>query len=244
MDSTYATHQVETGWKARLLTRFPAWTIPVRIMSDIRKEASVRKRSSLRLCIEFKDIEQCLFRFICNTANEYEIFDASSKAVAGSPTIPKDQDHAIDYVLDILEHMAEFKRFEGIQNRVPDTLFERSFKLISSDHETRAAGDLDVNHRDEWHFTVENLGDKPIYLTIFNLRPSGQIKNLMAESAIDFLVIEPKDEQTGSVRMEVPETLIHQGYREREGVMKFFIASRATCFPAGATKLSPFRQNA
>lgn len=236
MESINAPHQVETGWKARLLTRLPAWIVPVRIMPDIGMRpqwvAFARKRSSLRLYTEFKDIEQCLFSVTCNASDEYEIFDASRKKIAGLPSIPKDQDYAIEHILDILEHMAEFKRFEGIQNRLPDTSFELSFKIFISDSETGATGDHYVNHKTEWHFTVENLGDKPLYLTIFNLRPSGQIKNLMSESAIDFLVVEPKEKQTGSVRMEVPGMLMHQGYRECEDVMKFFIAAKAILFPA------------
>ena len=248
IESNYATRMVEDGWKARLLTRFPAWTLPVRLNSDIENRsqwiASARTRVSLRLYTEIKDIELCLFSVICNAFDEYDICDASDKRVAGFPSVPKDQDNAVEHVIDILEHMAEFKRFEGIQNRVPDTTFERSFRIITSDREKSAADNNYINHKSKWQFSVENLSDKPLYLTLFNLGQSGQIKNLMSEAAIDFLVVEPKGEQTGSMTMEVPETLISQGHRHCEDIMKFFITARATYFPAEILPTIPQTANA
>ena len=236
MESTLAVHPVETGWKARLITRFPIWTVPIRVLSDIEKKSqwatSARKRSSLRLFTESKDIEQCLFSVICNTSDEYVIFDALHKQIPGFPSIPKHQGDAIEHILDILEHMAEFKRFEGVHNRVPDTSFERSFKITLSSRETGPSGAYQVQHESDWHFSVENFSTRPLYLTLFNLRPSGQIKNIMSMAAIDFLVIEPQEKETGSVRMGVPKTLMDQGYRQCQDIMKFFITAKATKFSA------------
>ena len=235
MDSTCETNQIETGWKASLTTRFPAWSICVRILNGMKNRdrwiTAAGRISSIGLVIEDDDKKHCLFNVLGDPSGEYEILDASYKKIACSPSIPVNQEGAIEHVVDTLQHLAKFKRFEGIANRAPCTSFEQSF-TISSNSKIGATGYYHVEHGDEWPFSVENLGEKPLYLTIFDLCPSGQIKNLMSESGIDFVVVEPQEKYVGSLKMEVPDYLRRGGYNECEDVMKIFIVNRATCFPA------------
>ena len=235
LDSTYEMDQVETGWKASLVTRFPTWNISVRIFHVTKNKdqwsAAAAKVSCLRLVTEDGEMRHCLFNVLGDPPSEYEILDASYNRIPGLPSIPIAQEGAIEHVIYTLQHLAKFKRFEGIVNRAPSTSFERSF-TISSDSQKRASGYSHINHGDEWPFCVENFGEKPLYLTIFDLCTSGQIKNLMSESGVDFIVIEPREQYVGSLSMQVPDDLRQTGCNECEDVMKFFIVNRATCFPA------------
>ena len=234
LDSTYAIDQVGTGWKATLITRFPAWSISVRIFRGAKNKdqwsAAAAKISWLRLITEDEETRHCLFNVLCDPPSEYEILDASYNKIPGLPSIPVAHEGAIEHVIETLQHLARFKRFEGIVNRAPSTSFERSF-TISSDSQKGASDYCHIYHGDEWPFCVENFGKKPLYLTIFDLCPSGRIKNVMSESGVDFVVIEPSEKYVGSLRMQVPDDLKRTGCNECEDVMKFFIVNRATCFP-------------
>ena len=234
--STYETNQIETGWKASLITRFPAWSIRVRILNGIKNRdrwiTAAGRTSSIDIVVEDDDKKHCLFNVLGDPrSGEYEILDASYKKMAGSPSIPVNQDDAVEHVVGTLQHLAKFKRFEGISNRAPSTSFEQSF-TISSNSEIGATGYYHVEHGKEWPISVENLGEKPLYLTIFDLCQSGQIKNLMFESGINFIVVEPRKKYVGSVKLELPDYLRRGGYNECVDVMKIFIANRATYFPA------------
>ena len=235
MNTISAAHQIEAGWKARLLTKFPSWSISVRIMAGTNRKAQwitvAKQHPLLYLHTEDEDKRDCLFNVSRNSYNEYEILDTLFEKNIYIPSIPTNQEGAIEQVISILSHLARFKRFEGIENRVPCPDFERSFK-ISTDCELEATGFYDINHGSEWQFTVENLSDKSLYLTIFNLCPSRQIKNLVSDCDGGLLIIEPKSKLENTLQMEVPEFLRERGHSECFDVMKFFVTGKLLYLPS------------
>lgn len=92
----------------------------------------------------------------------------------------------------ILEHLATFKYFEGIENRSPSASFDNLFELDLSyavGSNIEAAGFLDVKHESEMCLTFRNLSKRRFYSAMFDLGPSWQINSLLCSSCGgDFMV--------------------------------------------------------
>ncbi len=80
-----------------------------------------------------------------NRRKEYEIADALHKGVAGLPAIRLDSIRAMKVLMNVLQHLATFKFFEGLENRLPKTFFHRFFSLTPN-FATEASGTFEVNH--------------------------------------------------------------------------------------------------
>ena len=225
--------RVQTGWKARLLTRFSASPVSVRVATGPRSQAEWLKASEhlslLRLHLD-DEYEGFLFNVTCNVHHEYEISGAKNARIIGVTPVSIKEPDAVPFVLEVLQHLANFKRFEQITNRLPDPAFEQSFN-ISLSPELGPTGTHQVVHGQELHFEIQNTSDKSLYVTLFDLRPSGQILNLMLESGIEFVIVEPYDTRPLSLRMQVPETMRRRGDNECEDIMKFFLARKGLYFP-------------
>lgn len=227
-------HRIETGWKARLLTRFPTQPIPVRVITNPKSRAewirATEHHPSLHLHLD-GDREHCLFNVRYNVRDEYEVLDASYANIVSVAPASAKEPGTIQYILDVLQHLANFKRFEGLANRVPDPSFERSFEILVNE-EVGLMGAHQVKHGNEIQFDIKNASDKPLYVTLFDLRQSGQILNLMLESGVEFIVVEPEDTYPLCIKMEVPETLKPGADKTCEDVFKFFVARKGLYFPS------------
>ena len=100
------------------------------------------------------------------------------------PAIRLDYIRAMKVLMNVLQHLAIFKFFEGLENRLPKTFFHRFFSLTSN-FATEASGTFEVNHGRNWGFIIENSSDKPLYMAIFNLSPFWRIVNLVSVSGGD-----------------------------------------------------------
>jgi len=237
---TPSTKQITTVWKARLMTSVATRRIRVRLAANIDtpkkwKEAAERLRF-LQLCVGDEEGEPCVFNVVINRRNEYEIADALHKGVVGLPAIRLDSTRAMEVLMDVLQHLATFKFFEGLENRLPKTSFHRSFSLTPN-FATEASGTFEVNHGRNWEFTIENSSDKPLYMTIFNLSSSWSIVNLVSVSGgDDYLVVPSKrgennGKKVAKILMEVPDFLKGHGKAQCEDILKVFIISKPTSFP-------------
>ncbi|RYP45912.1 hypothetical protein DL769_011426 [Monosporascus sp. CRB-8-3] len=242
IEGTPAAKQVKTGWKAKALTCFSPRKICVRLMasigSQIQCEEAAKQQRFLHLSTENETTEPCIFNVTLNEHREYEILDGSHERITSLPTIPLDTNGALSGVVDILQHLATFKYFEGVENRSPSASFESSFSLCP-DCAAGTSGNFNVKHGNTWGFTVENFSDKPLYMAIFNFTPSWQILNLVSHSGGgDFLVVPPKEEEEGNgevkipLQMEVPEFLRSRGQNQCEDIVKIFLTSKPTSFPS------------
>ena len=252
IEPTSAIQQVETGWKAKPVTRLPSRKISVRLMESARcqfqwDEAAQQQRF-LHLCTE-NDTDPCIFNVTLNEHNEYEILDESLERIVSLPTLPLDTPGSSSGVMGVLQHLATYKYFEGVENRTPSPSFESSFSLLPLSG-TGAFGTFDVKDGETWGFTVKNLGNKPLYLAIFNFTPSWQVVNLVSHSGGgDFLVVQPKNEENDSkeeirLQMDVPAFLQSRGKKYCEDIVKVFITSRATSFPSMVLPEIPLHANA
>ncbi|KAK4170900.1 caspase domain-containing protein [Triangularia setosa] len=236
-----AVNQIETGWKAKPVAHLSPRKTSVRLSASVSshlpwKEAE-KQQHLLHLCTQDEDMESCIFHVALNKHKEYEIQDGSLERIVSLPTIPLDMPGASGRVMDVLQHLAAFKFFEGVENRTPNASFEDSFSLLPI-HGAGASGVFDVRHGDEWGFRVENLGDQPLYLAIFNFKPLWQITNLVSQAGGgDCLVLQPKgkdgtDKKEIPLTMHVPEPLQRQGGKRCEDIVKVFITSKQTSFPS------------
>ncbi|KAK3385189.1 caspase domain-containing protein [Podospora didyma] len=239
--TAWAASQIETGWKAKPATQLSPRKTCVRLMagasSQLQWTEAAKQQRFLHICTEDDDTEPCIFHVTLNEHNGYEILDGSFEKIASLPTIPRNMSGASDRVMDVLQHMATFKFFEGIENRMPNPSFESSFDLDPFDR-AGVSGVFDVRHGDLWGFRIENRGARPLYLAIFNFTPTWQITNLMSQAGGgDAVVVEPKGEEGFSkdeirLRMQVPELLQDQGLRRCKDIVKVFITSKPTSFPS------------
>lgn len=234
---------IKTGWKARPLTFLSSWKVPIRLMATVGDQAqwisATKQRRFVALATEDVGSQLCLFNITLNERNEYEILNGCYQKITSLPAIPSDRNGSLNHVIDILEHLATFKYFEGIDNRVPKMSFEHSFKLHLGNEGRRDLGEegiIDVKHEDVLCLTVENLGEKPLYVAIFNLGPEWQIDSLLSQQGGGgFSVVPSKDEsycgkEEIKWRMSVPESLRSKGVYHCEDVLKVFITSKPSSF--------------
>lgn len=233
--------QIRTGWKAKPVTHFSPRKTSVRLMASggcqVFREEAAKQWRFLRLCTENHATEPCIFNVTLNEHNEYEILDGSLERIVSLPTIRLDTPGASGRVMDVLQHLATFKYFEGVDNRTPSPSFAGSFCVLPT-KPAGGSGVFNVKHGDEWSFTAENFGDCPLYLAIFNFTPSWKIVDLVSQSGEgDFRVIQPRDKEDRNkkeirLQMEVPEFLQRRGKKQCEDVVKVFLTSKPTSFPS------------
>ena len=240
IDPVSTVRRIKTGWKAKPVTNFSLRKISVRLMPNVSNpnewiEAAKQQRF-LRLCTENTGLESCIFNLIRNEHGEYEILGGYGESIISLPTIPINTNGALDIVMDILQHLAKFKYFEGVENRRPNLAFERSLSLLPFC--TNQTSDIcSVKHGAVWGLTMENLDDsRTLYVAIFNCTPSWRIDSLVSNAGGgDFLVLQPKrgdnnNKQEVRYRMEVPGFLRKKGLTQCKDIVKVFVTSRATSF--------------
>ncbi|KAJ0130256.1 putative 4-hydroxy-2-oxoglutarate aldolase [Fusarium oxysporum f. sp. albedinis] len=226
-------------WIAKPLTTFPRRKISVRLAASAHKFHShiQQTRDSdgqrwLRLCTNDEQ-EACMFNLAVNDRQEYEILDGTLQRIRSLPTVPIGTPDAEYHVSGMLQHLAEFKYIEGIENQLPNSSFEASFSLLSS-----ADGNVpdtsavhDVEHGGIWRLALENHSDSPLYIAIFNFTPSWKI---LLSTAGDnaFRVMQPRGMEELRMEMKVPEWLQRLGGRHCEDVIKVFVTAKPTSFPS------------
>jgi len=63
---------------------------------------------------------------VINRRKEYEIADALHKGVVGLSAIRLDSTRAMEVLMDVLQHLATFKFFEGLEIDFPKGPFENT----------------------------------------------------------------------------------------------------------------------
>lgn len=232
--------QIGTGWKAKLLTGLSPDLVCIGLMPSFSRSnqtALIAGRHGYLNLIARQGTgedgagESAKYNVIVNEMSEYEVVDALLEKVFPIPSIPCSLDGASDVLMNVLQHMAEFKYLEGVKNRIPCD-FHDSFSIDPE----RSPGDsnrINIKHGNKWLATIKNRSDKQLYVGIFNFRPSWEVKPLI--SASGFRIVRARErgvdgEWRFSLKMAVPKELQENGIKECEDIIKIFITSRATHF--------------
>ncbi|KAK9439652.1 hypothetical protein VB005_07810 [Metarhizium brunneum] len=124
--------------------------------SDIDILATIRAENVGPLTSEDEQ-EACMFNLAVNDRQEYEILDGTLQRIRSLPAVPIDTPDAEHHVLATLQHLAEFKYAEGIENRLPNSSLEASFSLLSSaDGKAPDASAVhDIEHGGIWRLALD-----------------------------------------------------------------------------------------
>lgn len=236
-------YETRPGWKARLLTKLSSQKVPVRLLPTISDQIqwilATEHRRFLTLSTEDMEEQPCIFNVTLNERDEYQILNESYQSITSLPAIPSNRQEALHHVVDILEHLATFKYFEGIDNRIPNVLFEESFELRLADTDAQdltESGTVDVKEEDVLCLSIENRGDHPLYVAVFDLGPEWQIDSLLSQGGGGgFRVVPPKmggcsGKEEIEWRMSIPESFKRHGEHRCNDVLKVFVTSRASWF--------------
>jgi len=236
MEPRTNTIQVKTGWKAKPLTHLSPQKVLVHIFDQagdisLWKKVAKQKRFVL-LSTENAKGQPCLFSVTCNDQNEYEILDCSHQRIMSLPTISRNKKGALETTVHILDHLATFKHVEGIENRIPNLLFEKGISVRLGDHSQEISDAsllLHAKHNGELSFVAKNTGDTTIYVHMYNLGPLWQVENIIDG---DYKVVNPNGEVKLTLGMTVPKCLSDRGQHLCEDILKVFITSNSTSFSA------------
>ncbi|KAL5093246.1 hypothetical protein Trisim1_011051 [Trichoderma cf. simile WF8] len=234
-----AMKEISTGWRAKPLTSLSQRKISVRLPASVYDRVHQARVSEnqgyLQFCASGEDGEACMFNVVLDDKGRYEILDGLGGTISNLPAIAACTQGAEQRLMDILQHLSKFKYAESIENRIPDTLFEMRFSLVSSvgGGEPTNSSVFDVEHGGIWQLEIENKSQTALYFTLFDFTPSWKIDNLLSESGHNgFWVLEPESKEVLPLVMEVPELLQKKGIKCCEDIIKVFVTSRATSFPS------------
>ncbi|KAF3938052.1 hypothetical protein ABW19_dt0202271 [Dactylella cylindrospora] len=228
-------------WKAKPTISFNPRKVPVHLLPSLSDPdrlqliQSLEGNGFLQISSEGNLSESSAFMVGVDSSNAYDIRDGGSRAILNLPMITRDSGDGLSLLGTVLTHLTAFKFFEGMENREPNREFESTFSLDFS-HELGGDGFFEVKHETSWTLTFKNLGDVPIYIAVFNFRPSWEICNMIAEAGEgEHLEISGKDFPESNLElpltMEVPERFREIGQRQATDIIKLFITSKATSFP-------------
>ncbi|KAL8759344.1 MAG: hypothetical protein Q9184_003649 [Pyrenodesmia sp. 2 TL-2023] len=148
-------------WRAKLITCVTPRRIRVRLAANIDNKAqwiaAANGRRFLQLLAEDEG-EPCIFNVTVNENEEYEVVDVLHKKVVGFSTATVNSFGTIDAMLSMLQHLATFQYFEGLENRLPNMTFQRSFSLTPYSA-LGAPGTFIIKHSGNWGFTFKNTRD-------------------------------------------------------------------------------------
>ncbi|KAI0409252.1 caspase domain-containing protein [Xylaria palmicola] len=243
-------------WKARLSRSARSRRIPVRLTPNVGDTAKWIAAASEKQFFEFYDNEKespsCLFNVSLTNEGRFHILNESLQGYESIPEIPAGLG-AEDMIVNILNHIAAFKVFEGILNRKVETTFAESFRLRLTgirpgqalDHDT---GIITITDGDILCIDIENLNisrtsqgkDGALFIAIFDLTPEWEIDSLLAQhGGPGFRPIPAKSALAGGQysgkdqirwRMTMPDAFKRRGVSHCDSVIKVFVTSRPGWF--------------
>ncbi|KAI4860963.1 caspase domain-containing protein [Hypoxylon rubiginosum] len=239
IDSKEAAGQIPTNLMAKLLrSRSPRGT-RVQLARNIgnRHEWKDAARDLHYLFLSIEDTDRPSdFNVIVSGCGEYQVVGALHNKITRLPTVPMNSERAIKKVLYILQHLATYRYFEGIDNQHPRSSLQDSFSLTP--HPLAGEdGIYNITHGDAWQFTVENTSNQTLYITVFDFYPSWKIGNVALQSGgNDYFEVIPKNEEVNGKRtirlcMEVPEFLRLNGEGRCKDIIKVFITNKPISYP-------------
>lgn len=176
----------------------------------------------------------CAYNVLVNEQDEYEVVDALGEAVFPIPNVPCNSERASSTVRRVLQHMANFKYFERIENRTPNPDLIASL-TIEVENPSGDLNEVRIVHGKDATFILKNEGEEQLYVGIFDLRSSWEVKALTPESG--FEILRGRTEKGDGIlrkplKMTVPDFLQKSGRLDCEDTIKLFVTSKPTYFRA------------
>ncbi|KAI1038177.1 hypothetical protein LB503_011988 [Fusarium chuoi] len=176
----------------------------------------------------------CMFKISINKSNKYEIVGKAQENMLQLPTLDASSDDSFPKMMEIVQHAATFKFFEGLANLLPSTELREKYTLKPI-VESAKNGIFKVLDGETFGFTIENHANHPIYMAVFDFSPSWAVSNLISASGGgDYVLIPPPHGQNRGLKemklkMTIPSHLSLQG-RARDFI-KVFITDKPVSFP-------------
>ncbi|KDN67104.1 putative caspase domain-containing protein [Colletotrichum sublineola] len=228
----------QTWWTAVALTRKRLNEYPIRVTKTIpsRDEwsAALRERS-----LHAVDEDEHPFAFIVTVEdNRYKLLDESGHGITNIPVMLQAETTS-DQVCDVIQHLAKFKMVRNLIKDAPVNPFSESFSiiLVTSSGDTHHPGDsVQVDHHHIVTLVAENVGNRELYVYIYDMGPSWQIENILRGS---HYVLPPRNgsqtyqgtaRKTWKLRMQVPEAMREEGLRHCNDTIMVFVTSQLTSF--------------
>ncbi|UPK97323.1 hypothetical protein LCI18_008258 [Fusarium solani-melongenae] len=229
-------------WKASLVTSFSPKKVHIHLDCDVLDSNNLIQAASStsylvlsqELCAE--KAENSVFRISMDEQSTYQVRHLTPTGVKDVANIPSSRDSSHRNLLDTLHHIANYKYFEGIDNRLSSQSLERSFSL-STTNTPGPDGYYLVKHGKELLITFVNLTHHPLYLGIFLFTQLWEVRNLVSEKGEDaYLTVLPRTAiEIGKIElpltMTVPDELLNGADKQTEDIIKIFITSQPFVFP-------------
>ncbi|OQV00560.1 Caspase domain-containing protein [Cladophialophora immunda] len=242
VDQNQGQNVVQTGWVAKALTRTALRQYPIALAANIPDTDkwldAAKERESL--AISRLDSLDCPFSFqvVLNAENNvYGIRDGSDQKLANLPVVSRDHEDAIPDILDVLEHLAWFKHVKAIANPGPTDDFLRSFDISILNRSGKAFDKervIELKHRDVIVLEIQNKGQRPLYVHVYDLESSWEVENLCRGSYETVPARNPALNLSGRskkrVKMTVPADMQAKGHMECDDVIKVFVTMQPTTF--------------
>lgn len=224
--------------KARPLSSFSAQKVRVRLMNSLPNREEILKKALdqtfLSIVPEEDETLSFMLQVILNGQSVYEVQDAMSNKVPNLPNISLKTPGAEAAFTSILGHIATFMYFQQLDNKEPEPEFEASFSL-DCERSPEEDGYLQVDHEKFLNFTFKNLDTRPKYLTVFDFKASWEVLNLVSAAReggfLTVLPTNPAYRDDGTLKLPL-QMISNQGSLQTEDVLKFFVTSQPTAFPA------------
>ncbi|KAL2670137.1 hypothetical protein Neosp_015018 [[Neocosmospora] mangrovei] len=233
------TESIKRGstWKASLVTSFSPNKVHIHLDRDVPDSNNlIQAANSNSYLLLSEKAENSAFHVSMDEQNTYQVRHLTPTGVKDVAKILPSQDSSHRDLLDMLHHIAKYKYFEGIDNRLSSPSLERSFSLSTADT-PGPDGHYSVEHGKTFLITFENSSRRPLYLGIFLFSQMWEVRNLVSEKGEDaYLTILPRTPtETGRMElplaMTVPEDLRNGGHEQTEDIIKMFITSQPFVFP-------------
>lgn len=195
-------------------------------------QESLSEHPFLQLVDQERDYSLPTFNISLDENECYEVRDGNSHRILNTPVFLRSEADSLNSLSSILGHLTTFKFFEGIENDKLDKHFEESVRIDTS-CKLESDGWIKIRDQETFDFSITNLSKRSLYLSVFNLRSSWQICNMIAEAQAGSFheIAAEDDEMTFPITMEIPEQMKGNGGSCNEDIFKIFVTDQPPYFP-------------
>ncbi|KAF2823977.1 hypothetical protein CC86DRAFT_237332, partial [Ophiobolus disseminans] len=222
-------------WDAIALTQlrlrdYPIYLHPNLPMKEHWKEALVKQRVSI---LKEDDSQRAAFHITPGESGDSKVRDEQERLVV-TPLSPT-RDGSFLQSTERIEHMTKFALVKDLVNDDCTESFRKQFDVhITTRHNQLSSGAIvAVRHKEDIRLILRNYGTKSLFFTIYDMRPSWEVCNLLRASHKEIPPPKPGDQcfqQSIKITMEVPEWVIEKGLQACDDFIKVFVTPESTLF--------------